>query len=95
MTRYAINVCDMTYSDLDVPVVFMVGPVVKTQELVLVNPGTVDSRAVVLECPEPQALAICEFMQKAGRDRKRLVRCYQEGPRGGWKELPRNKKEKS
>ena len=86
---YAINVCDSYRPELQTPMQFMVGPVVPNRTRIRPNKNAIDTDAVLLECSDSQALAICEFMQKAAKDRGLLLRCYTQGPKGGWKEMKR------
>jgi hypothetical protein len=87
--KYAVNISDMAYPELAIPAQFMVGPAVgDPREVVGTVKGQIDSAAVVLNVEPDQALAICQFMAKAGKDKiGRAVRCYVQGPKGGWKKV--------
>jgi hypothetical protein len=89
--HYAINIADLLHDELRLPARMMIDPVTgPTKTLVWGKKGEIDTMAILLETDAKRALAICEFLQCAGRERGILVRCYSEGPRGGWKELRRN-----
>lgn len=89
MTRYAVNICDCTYDEVRFMAGLMLTPVTPNRTTVETERGRVDGGAVVLECEEERAKAICQVLQKkpirtCGQG-GRKVRCYIERPRGGWK----------
>jgi hypothetical protein len=69
---YSINVMDMSKDDI--LSTFMIAPVIKSRQLVNVEKGRVDGYAVVLECDETRAKAICDVIRmKYGKNE---FRCY-------------------
>lgn len=91
--RYAVNVCDLTYDDIRFAAQLLLTPEVLGDPRTYINAdGNVDGGAVVLICEEKRAKAICQVLQKKvieGQGRR--VRCYAEGPRGGWKPFGKGK----
>jgi len=74
------------------PVQMMLGPVIQHHEMVNANPRRVDEGAVVLECADTRAQAICVFCARELSDHKQATlgyscRVYREGSRGGWRKL--------
>ena len=104
MARIAVNVCDL---DALVPRGGGFNPVAmllrdfctKDSPTVIPNRNRWDSTAIVLDGPAAQDAtrldAVVELLQTVIGPRKlgRRVRCYHEGPRGGWPEI--RPKEKS
>ena len=98
MPRIAINVCDL---DALVPRNGGFNPVAlllrefctKDSPTVLPDKNRWDSAAVILDGPAAQDQerldAVVELLQTVIGPRKinRRVRCYREGPRGGWPEI--------
>ena len=97
MPRIAINVCDL---DLLVPrngfnpVALLLRDFCSPDSpTVMPNQNRWDSAAVVLDGPAAQDQerldAVVELLQTVIGPRKihRRVRCYREGPRGGWPEI--------
>jgi len=80
--RYAVNVADMAYPDVAALASIALGPFVAKREVVSCG-AAIDNMAVVLECDEKRAKALCEVLNMKGRK----IRCYAEGPRGGWSRL--------
>jgi len=107
MTRYAVNICDLTelmpkHSGAFNPVTLLMqdfmdehSPRTEPQG------GRWDAVGVVLDGPatrdEGRVEALVELLQTVMGPRKmgRRVRCYREGPRGGWSEIRPSKKEAS
>lgn len=90
MSRYAVNVADCLHPELSMLVQLLLGPVTPGRERVKLGKN-VDDFGVLLECGEERAQAICDLLARKARDLGLLVRCYREGPRGGWSPLPRIK----
>lgn len=98
MNRVAINVCDL---DALVPRNGGFNPVAlllrdfcsKDSPTVVPNQDRFDSAAIILDGPAVQDQervdAVVELLQTVIGPRKmgRRVRCYREGPRGGWPEI--------
>jgi hypothetical protein len=95
--RIAINVCDMTYfTDPKMPIqpaaLLLQDFITKDSPTVNIN-TMLDSGAVILDGPasqdEKRVNALVELLQTVLGPKKigRRVRCYQEGPRGGWSEI--------
>ena len=96
--RIAINVCDL---DLLVPRDGAFNPVAlllrdfcsKNSPTVIPDQNRWDSAAVILDGPAAQDQerldAVVDLLQTVIGPRKirRRVRCYREGPRGGWPEI--------
>lgn len=97
--RYAVNLCDLhalrgrDNSGLLPVQILMDGFISEKSPMVHPVKGYVDSGAVVLDGPvakEPgRAEALVDVLQTVIGPRKlrRRVRCYAEGPRGGWREM--------
>jgi len=93
---YAINLYDYrtVLEDLPRPTAIAVFAVVKPQ----VEDGTVvqpvedrpDEDALLLECGDEKAAAICDALRHIGLKHgwgKNKLRIYERGPRGGWKRI--------
>lgn len=91
--RYAINVCDL--SDLrahplmmGILLVGFVGP--DSESILEIEKGRIDTGAVIIDGPNAsdplRVRALLDLLTNTIGPRKigRKVRCYQEGPRGGW-----------
>ena len=90
MTRYAINIADLTRHD-QIVIACTVQPVTPERQIVKTGPNLDDS-AVVLQCPDRQALAIVELLRHHDLKVKRYqTRAYAEGSRGGWHHFPKAK----
>ena len=93
---YAVNLCDLTALRGEGP--GMIGILLRD---FVTNPPThvdtdrsrMDGFAILRDGPAAQdperADALIEFLQTSLGPRKlhRRIRCYQEGPRGGWREI--------
>lgn len=77
----AVNVADMTMPRNRFALEWLVGPVIPNRQVVNTGGDRGDADAVVLECPDDQAEAICEVLRRGGY----MVRCYTRGTKGGWK----------
>jgi hypothetical protein len=78
---YAVNVADMTMPHNRFALQWLVGPIIPSRQVVSTGSDSNDRDAVVLECPDDQAEAICEVLRRGGY----MVRCYTRGTKGGWK----------
>jgi hypothetical protein len=96
-SRIAINVCDMSYfADPRQPInpaaLLLQDFITKDSPTVQVN-DQIDSGAVILDGPAVQdrkrVSGLVELLQTVWGPKKigRRVRCYQEGPQGGWSEI--------
>lgn len=81
--RYAINVLDLAAAD---PIALMpvVASVTPSRLTVEAEPSVVAGVALVLECPDEQAAAICEVVRL--KYHRNALRCY-ERESGRWKRL--------
>lgn len=84
VVRYAVNVADMLRPEFAVTNSFLLAPVTPGRQRVRVSDAP-DGDAVVLECDEARAAAVVDTILTGARNRGLHVRCYVEGPRGGWK----------
>lgn len=87
MIRFAVNICDCTYDNVQTMAALMMTPVTPKRIIVRGEKGRVDSDAVVLECEEKRAKAICQVLRMKTIQNGRKVRCYVEGARGGWRDV--------
>jgi hypothetical protein len=97
MPRIAVNVADLTLLRQDVgsfnTVALLLGDFFSEGSPTVEPNSRWDSSAVVLDGPaaqNPERLeAVVELLQTVLGPRKigRRVRCYREGPRGGWSEI--------
>jgi hypothetical protein len=79
---YAVNVADLSLDGVAFRAQLLLSPdVVPTRRIVKCGPN-LDDGAVVLECDDQRAEAICEVLNT-----ERPVRCYVQGARGGWSRL--------
>lgn len=74
--RYAINLADLLARKNELPLMLLVRPVIsETSEKVQVNQDAMDSTAVILDCDEERAKAICDLIRdKYKRHHLRLYR---------------------
>lgn len=94
---YAVNLCDLTGLRGDGPVNFigiLLADYVTSPPLhVDTDGGRLDGFAIILDGPAAQdaerTAALIDFLQTSLGPRKlhRRVRCYRQGPRGGWREI--------
>ena len=91
--NYAINICDLEKIP-DIPRRWMIGPVCPHGDTIQVQKDYIDGTALLLECPDDQAQAICDIIRFGlGQLPGDIsIRCYQQGSRGGWKKIPRTKR---
>ncbi len=105
MTRYAVNLCDLTnlvpHEGFN-PVALLMQDFISTSSP-RTDPanGRWDEVGVVLDGPaardEGRVEALVELLQTVIGPRKmgRRVRCYREGPKGGWSEVRPAKKSRT
>ena len=98
MNRVAVNLCDLDEltprrAGLN-PVALLMGDFCSARSpTVIPDKNRFDSTAVVLDGPASldgeRVDALVELLQTVLGPRKigRRVRCYREGPRGGWREI--------
>lgn len=97
-SRIAINICDLdAINDRNAvfsPTAMLLRDFCTTSSpTCLPDPTRFDSAGVILDGPasqDPERLqAVVELLQTVigPRKIKRRVRCYREGPRGGWSEI--------
>ena len=90
MARYALNIADLTILP-KLPVSLMVAPHIQDREIANSDHRLLDECAVVLECPEEQASAICVLCAtQLSKDAPYACRFYKEGSRGGWHKLTKS-----
>lgn len=83
---YAVNIGDMTMPHNRFALKWLVGPVIPGHQVVNTGGDANDSEAVVLECPDDKAEAICAVLRRGGQ----MVRCYCQNKSGrGWKAMGR------
>ena len=95
---YAINICDLTDLKSSGPI-SMIGVLLHdfipayNQDTVAINRNRLDTDAVILNGPAANDLervqALIAFLQTSlgPRQLHRRIRCYRQGPRGGWREV--------
>ena len=90
--RYAVNIADLARLE-EIPRLCLMAPVVQSRTTIRAEPGMIDGAAIVLECPERQAAAICDLVRDLDVRAKRYeTRCYIEGKRGGWHRMKRRER---
>jgi len=106
MSRIAVNICDMTELVPHDPATFNFVALLLQDFMDEHSPrtepqgGRWDAVGVVLDGPaardEKRVEALVELLQTVlgPRHMGRRIRCYQEGPRGGWNEIRPKKKER-
>jgi len=85
--RYAVNLADLDHKAYEFSAPILLGPVCPSQLTVEVEKGRVDGVALVLECDDERAKAICDVLA-IGAQRKGVMapRCYQSlTGQGGWR----------
>lgn len=80
---YAVNISDLTRDKLLGEL--LVAPVIPRRRIVTVKKGVVDGDAVLLECDDDQASAICEVIRRKWA--KNLFRCYVSKTGKAWKSI--------
>ena len=104
MLRTAINLCDLDAINDRNTVFSMVALLLrdfctKDSPTCLPDRNRFDSAGIILDGPaaedEERVQAVVELLQTVigPRKIKRRVRCYREGPRGGWSEIRLPRKE--
>ena len=95
---YAINICDLTDLKSSSPI-SMIDVLLHdfipayNQDTVAINRNRLDTDAVILNGPAANDLervqALIAFLQTSLGPRQlgRRIRCYRQGPRGGWREV--------
>ena len=95
---YAINIYDLTDLKSSGPI-SIVGMLLRgfipayNQDTVVINRNRFDTDAVILNGPAANDLerveALIAFLQTSlgPRQLHRRIRCYRQGPRGGWREV--------
>lgn len=83
---YAINVCDLLNPEMALIAGLLLGPVTPDRQRVRVVRDSPDTEAVILQCDEARARAIVDTIRTGAENRKLKVRCYEQGPKGGWRE---------
>jgi len=81
--QYAINIADLTRDPIMASL--LIGPVTAAHLIVRAEPNAADGHAVILECDQQRAKAILDVIRM--RYDKATVRCYRQGPRGGWRRI--------
>lgn len=85
MTRYGVNLADITRPELGIANGAMLAPIITTETHDV--PGQIaDVVAVLATDDKERILAIRDVFALRGY----LVRMYEEGSRGGWKRLPKS-----
>ena len=95
---YAVNICDLTelrgFNSIS-----LVGLLLHdfipayNQDTVVINRNRMDTDAMILNGPAANDLerveALIAFLQTSlgPRQLHRRIRCYRQGPRGGWREI--------
>lgn len=93
MSRYAVNVCDLSSAMAGFTGYLFADFATKDSPTVRVNKSLLDTTAVVLDGTAAQDAERVEtlivLLQTVIGPRRmgRRVRCYREGPRGGWQEI--------
>ena len=82
MTRYAVNLADLTRMP---PIIatMLIGPV--RGEVSNINKRRADEMIVELTCDAERAEAIVAVLRV--RYKRHELRCYKRGKRGGWKRI--------
>ena len=95
---YAVNICDLTelrgFNSVSLVGLLLQDFVpVYSQDTVVIDRNRMDTDAVVLNGPAANDLervqALIAFLQTSLGPRQlgRRIRCYRQGPRGGWREV--------
>lgn len=85
---YAVNVCDV--SNLGAPGAILLSKLSQGRRTVNAEPGVIDGDAVMVDNPDTEQVeAALHFLSQTAKNHRAVLRIYQQGPRGGWKRLPR------
>ena len=95
---YAVNICDLTelkgFSSISLVSLLLQDFVpAYNQNTVTINRNRMDTDAAILNGPAANDLerveALIAFLQTSlgPRQLHRRIRCYRQGPRGGWREV--------
>ena len=93
MSQYAVNLCDLSDAMGEMAGFLFAEFCTKNSPTVHVDKSLLDTVAIVLDGPAAQdarrVAGLVELLQTVigPRKIKRRVRCYQKGPKGGWKEI--------
>jgi len=94
--NYAVNLCDFrtVMDDLPQTAAIAAGAMLKSHvssgEVVQPVEDRPDEDALLLECEDERAAAICDALRHIGLKHgwgKNKLRIYEQGPRGGWKRI--------
>ena len=87
MVQYAVNVADLTQGNVFV-IGILLGEVCSNQVKVEAEKGQLDGYALLLECEEERAKAVCEVLRRAfKRQGLRKPRVYESKTGTGWKKV--------
>ncbi len=94
MPSYALNVADLTMLP-ELPVSLLVAPHIQSRNMVNGNGNRLDEAAVVLECPEKQAVAICALCATKLSDKAQYpCRIYRKVAHHAWYKLTKSEVQK-
>jgi len=87
--QYAVNLADLTFREVEMAVRLLLSPVCPNKLVVDAEKKRVDGAALVLECEEERAQAICEVLQTLVYPRKGLrgPRCYESKTGKSWRKV--------
>ena len=74
--QYAVNIPDLAAYHNDIGIQILLAPFAKSRQIVNCEPGHVDGGALLLDCEEQQAAAICKILRM--KYPKHKLRCYQQ-----------------
>ena len=88
---YAVNICDMTaFVGPDEPLnifALLLNPVTPGRVMVKANPKYLDEGAILLECDEERAEAICLILRRKFPEKWKMRLYHSKTGKGGWKRI--------